>query len=467
MAPRLVRRTPLSERVLAALNPLDALLNLSTWLSSHDWDSLQSSFATPLGLTLNALCLFTRAHSDSSSYRRGVEDVIRRGAGSTSGMGPWGAAMVYSCYVVSWSLAVFSIVNALYCAFRTRPYRLFENNIEIPPQTPSARRVRVDSSPTTSPIKFLTSLLEPLLDSPSHREHPSATRDVWEISIWDPTPLSLRLLTLFSPAHVAIYFLSLPIAQNLSYSAAAAAYTYHPTANIYAVLATALTTQLVITAQLTLLCRFFTQQQKDKALLSRQLMHEYDTKFVQPRVSVVTRDVAVQTPNPRTGEAGEVDTYSPMMARQGFRTAPNPNYAPLTTAGATQLLPPTARGSEQDYRGYSPLSAMRQPQFSSGAVTTRRAAATATPGGLYGSLGGGRLAEPARRMPRVKREEEESDGEEQLQQENVRPRRHWQTRGGADAHLMGSNVGMHGLVNMSLQNSRSLSPSKMVSPFKR
>ncbi|KAI5838016.1 hypothetical protein DFP73DRAFT_520971 [Morchella snyderi] len=445
MAPRIVRQAPLSDRVLAALNPLDALLNLSTWLSSQDWDGLQTTLATPLGLTLNVLYLFTRAHSDSSSYRRGAEDVIRRGAGSTSGMGAWGSAMVYSCHLVSWSLAILSIANALYCAFRTRPYRLFENNIEIQPQTPSARRVRVDSEPTTSPIKFLATLLEPFLESPSTREHPSATRDVWEVRIWDPTPLSLRLLALFSPAHVAIYFLSFPVARSLTYSAQASAYTYQPTANTYAVLATALATQLAVTAQLSLLQRFFTQQAADKALLSRQLMHEYDTKFVRPRVNTVSRDVAVQTADPRTGALGEVDTYSPMMARpSAFRTAPNPNYAPLTTAGPTQLFPPASPRTHDYGYGYSPLAAaVGQPRFSGASSAARRA-----PSGA-------------------------SADQMQLRQESGwRSQR--QTRAAAAAAAAGgvgggpaSNVGMHGLVNMSLHNSRSLSPSKMVSPFKR
>ena len=75
MAPRLVRRRPLAERIKAYLNPLDFLLRLSEELDSSDWDQCQRSWANPIGFLLNVVFLIARANSGSST-RRGGDDVF-------------------------------------------------------------------------------------------------------------------------------------------------------------------------------------------------------------------------------------------------------------------------------------------------------------------------------------------------------------------------------------------------------
>lgn len=75
MAPRLVRRRPLAERIKAYLNPLDLLLWLSEQLDSGDWDQWQKEWATPFGILLNLVFLIARANTGYSSKGR-ADDVF-------------------------------------------------------------------------------------------------------------------------------------------------------------------------------------------------------------------------------------------------------------------------------------------------------------------------------------------------------------------------------------------------------
>lgn len=74
--PRLVRRTPLLERIKSMLNPMDFLLWLSEELETRDWDS--TTAGTQLGLVMNFVFLIARANSASSSS----DDVFSDDAGT-------------------------------------------------------------------------------------------------------------------------------------------------------------------------------------------------------------------------------------------------------------------------------------------------------------------------------------------------------------------------------------------------
>ena len=74
--PRLVRRQPLSERIKAYLNPLDFLLWLSEEVDSNDWDEVQRTYATPVGLAFNIVFLIARSNSEQTQGRSAAEDVF-------------------------------------------------------------------------------------------------------------------------------------------------------------------------------------------------------------------------------------------------------------------------------------------------------------------------------------------------------------------------------------------------------
>lgn len=205
--------------------------------------------------------------------------------------------------------------NALWTFFRRRSYRLFEQPVDVAPNTPSAQRVRVDSSPlSSSPLRYLQHVVSTTAAS---RAHPDAEREVWELNIWDPNPLNLTLFTLFSPGHVLIYYLLLPPA------------TMDPRPSVTVV--TALAFSALLSFQLWLMKASFSQQAKDQVLIHGEVMNEYDTKFVHPLLNRPVRDVGVQTRDtttPRGSKIREVDVYTPTtIVRRAFSTNPNPNYA--------------------------------------------------------------------------------------------------------------------------------------------
>lgn len=183
--------------------------------------------------------------------------------------------------------------------------------------------------------------------------------------MWDPLPISLRLFCYFSPGHVFIYWLFLPTLQE------------DPRPSVKVV--TAISLALLFSLQLSLLQVFFSQQSKDSAYISKEVLHEYDTKYVRPRTQPLYRDVATQfseqasyTPA-RDKRYNVVDTYNPMFViNRGFRTNPNPSYsqhvdpdgssndALRLRTSATALTTPSQAGLSSPNR---PLTAIRQPNF--------------------------------------------------------------------------------------------------------
>lgn len=273
------------------------------------------------------------------------------------------------------TLALFSMVNAFYTFFRTRHYRMFEASIDETPATPSAHRVRVDSAPMgSSPLRYLASKL--MMGAAEARAHPNAQRDVWEVAVWDPLAISLRLFCLFSPGHVLVYWLFLPT--QLS----------DPRPSVTVVTTVFLTTLLSV--QMSFLTSSFAQQAKDHALVHKEVLREYDIKYVHPRTQPLMRDVGTQFSASNAAHPGSdhkynrVEVYTPtVVVNRGFKTSPNPNYAGLVDPEgltprrpASSLLPAGSPVTHQHsslqtpghLRDASPLvrssyAAMRQPQF--------------------------------------------------------------------------------------------------------
>ena len=216
-------------------------------------------------------------------------------------------------------------MNAVYTFSRKRYYRLFESSVDVSPSTPSARRVRVDSSPlSSSPLRFLSNMIS--ASSSEARAHPDETRDVWELAVWDPTPLCLRLFCLFSPGHILVYWLFLPLAP------------LDPRPSVTVVTTVVLAT--LLSTQLLFLQTSFSQQSKDATLIQKEVLNEYDTKFVHPSLNKEVRDVGTQMLSSVDSTVdAEVNTYRPVtFVNRGFRTNPNPNYAPkYDPDGVTQF----------------------------------------------------------------------------------------------------------------------------------
>ena len=247
-------------------------------------------------------------------------------------------------------LSLLSLLNAAHTLLRKRHYRLFETSIDAVPSTPSAHRVKVDSSPlSSSPLRFIANMLLPQ-ESAESRAHPDAAHDVWELAVWDPTPLSLRLFCLFSPGHVLLYWLFLPTTLS------------DPRPIITVV--TTIFLSILLSLQLILLRSNFSQQIKDTAVVSKEVFHEYDTKYVHPRTRPLMRDVGTQYSDPSiplspsslslphqthhgkrrksnivaggSPSVNHVETYTPkVIINRGFQTRPNINYRSSLGKGAS------------------------------------------------------------------------------------------------------------------------------------
>lgn len=260
-------------------------------------------------------------------------------------------------------LTLLSTLNAFYTFWRKRHYRLFESSVDTVPSTPSAHRVRIDSSPlSSSPLRFLASIIT--ASSAESRAHPDAERDVWELAVWDPLPVCLRLFCYFSPGHVLVYWLFLPTLPSDP----------RPSTTIV----TTIIIGVLLSFQLSSLTSSFSQQSKDAALIHKEVLNEYDTKYVHPRTQPVMRDVGTQfteqaSYNPTRDEKyNTVDTYRPaVVINRGFKTNPNPNYAKHL---GQEARPPSSRLSSAEpvftpahQRDASspvrPNTAIRQPQF--------------------------------------------------------------------------------------------------------
>ena len=271
------------------------------------------------------------------------------------------------------TLSLFSFANAVYTFYRKRHYRLFETSVETTPTTPSAHRVRVDSSPvSSSPLRFLRDVLD--TTSVQSRVHPDAQKDVWELSVWDPTPLCLKMYCLFSPGHVLIYWFFLPTSPHDA----------RPSTTV----AIALALATFLSAQLTMLQRSFSQQSKDTSLIHKEVLNEYDTKYVHPRTRPQMRDVGTQYKSStwRSGRISRgdeaIETFAPVtIVNKGFQTQPNPNYvshvdpdAHKTRETPTRVLPraqsrsmtPAFEAPAQRHDFSSPIqprTGVRRPQY--------------------------------------------------------------------------------------------------------
>lgn len=210
--------------------------------------------------------------------------------------------------------------------------------------TPSARRVKVGTPPSSSsPMKFLTDIIAP--ETAESRAYPDKSADVWELSVWDPLPISLRLFCLFGPGHVLVYLLFLPLAPLDP----------RPSVTVF----NTLVLQVLLSAQLLFLTSQFAQQAKDTAIIQKEVMHEYDTKFVHPRLHPLVRDVGTQFSEDEPSKSQQfVQTGTPTtLIRRSFQAHANP-YARSAEHNDVQTTPTNIMKPQM----FTPPTATRQPE---------------------------------------------------------------------------------------------------------
>ncbi|KAK3208992.1 hypothetical protein GRF29_69g359039 [Pseudopithomyces chartarum] len=359
---RLVRKAPLKERIKAYLDVHDWLLWLSEELNTSDWEDFAKDFSLTIGIVLNLVYIIAQANTTG---RPTNDDIFVESAASVG----W---FTWACRLAVIYLAITSFFNAFFTFYKKRHYRLFEQPIDTAPTTPAARRVRVDSSPAgVTPLGYFQGLLS--RESAESRAHPDAGRDVWEVSVWDPNPLCLDLFCLFSPLHVALYWLNLPVPPM----------DQRPSVTVVTTIAIGAS----LSFSLWFLRSSFAAQIRDNAVIQREVLHEYDSKFVLPSTRKVYRDVGVQVITQKTSRnssvgvhgsstdlASEVRTYTPTtVINRTFRTNPNPFYASkydpdgLNSGSQSAAQTPSARtyANANTNPSYSTTSTTTGTDFSS------------------------------------------------------------------------------------------------------
>lgn len=206
--------------------------------------------------------------------------------------------------------------------------------------------------------------------------------------MWDPLPISLRMFCLFSPGHVLVYFLFFPLVPLDP----------RPSVTVF----NALMMQVILSAQMLFLTTRFAQQAKDNAIVQKEVMHEYDTKFVHPRLHPVVRDVGTQFSEEWDPTETYVEVGTPAtLIKRSFYTNRNPNYAPHVEqdaglSGHTNVMkpqmftPPTAsRRSEAFTPTFSQRASASRQSLPAG--YTPSAAATLTASTSTGTNLGGHM----------------------------------------------------------------------------
>lgn len=246
--------------------------------------------------------------------------------------------VLFQASLTAYSLALVSFVNAFYTFWRKRHYRLFENELDKVPSTPSAHRVQVNASPMiSSPMRLFSNGRD--ATTRGDRSTSSAERDVWELTVWDPHPLSVKLFCFLSPGHVVMYWLFLPTLMT------------DPRPSVTILMTLVMAT--ILSAQMLLFSSSYIQQSKDTSILHKEVFHEYDTKYVRPRTQPIMRNASTQYAEamsfrPSTDEKfNTVETFTPdFIRRQTFKVNPNPKYVqhvdPDGTLQADDLLSPRA-----------------------------------------------------------------------------------------------------------------------------
>ncbi|KAH8750540.1 hypothetical protein F5883DRAFT_223032 [Diaporthe sp. PMI_573] len=317
---RLVRRRPLWERIKSRFDPWDYVLWLSEEIETRNFGS--KSLGNQLGVACNFVFILARVYGSSSTGSDNDDIFSDSDSGTSSG---W---LAYFAWSIMWNLVAFSIWNLTFTFWRSRAYRFFEADVEQPLNTPSAHRVRVQSSPgSSSPLRVISDLAG---ESAESRAHPDRTRDVWELRMWDPVPACLQLVCLFSPLHVLVYMMALPLTPLDP----------QPSVTVFK----CLVQQAAISGLLLAMESAFSRQKKDSELVKGEVMKEYDSKYVHPRLKPpVVRDMGTQVGEDEDGNEWEdIQTGTPTtLVRRRFQTHPNQNYSKHFDPDGSGYAPPS------------------------------------------------------------------------------------------------------------------------------
>ncbi|GJE90907.1 DUF2418 domain-containing protein [Phanerochaete sordida] len=185
-------------------------------------------------------------------------------------------------------LLLTSFVNAFYLFTRTRLYQL--NMAADPVSSPHAKFVRREETPEPALPPQRSALLVSVvrgawralavsvrfllnMSPPKDRQAASMRFErVQELEVWTPGEFEATLFAIYSPVH-ALLWIALTSANWIILSVV----------------------MVLVGLQTRALTKSFDILIKDRAIISAEVLHEYDEKFVYPRINPIRKDQAVMT----------------------------------------------------------------------------------------------------------------------------------------------------------------------------
>ncbi|EPY49966.1 fungal protein [Schizosaccharomyces cryophilus OY26] len=266
--PKLIRRSSLKSRILNF--PIDFLISISEDFDSVEWDKVSERWSIPLSLVSNILFIFICAYLENTKTRLNRSQLFI-GTRSAKATSSWFRGFL-SFFLLC--LVAFSIINIFSCfSFQKKTYRTLPQSDKNVQTTPGLR--------------------------PAHSEPNENEKRSFELVVWSPNVFSLYFSCLFSPIHLLILW-------------------------IYILSPKIILLSVIFSLQLFFIARRFKDMMKDRDCLHQQVFYEYDKKFVEPRLSVVKRDVATNTSYGPVSAA--VEYYSPKRPIDAFlehKTSPS------------------------------------------------------------------------------------------------------------------------------------------------
>ncbi|GAA6001072.1 hypothetical protein JCM10207_007400 [Rhodosporidiobolus poonsookiae] len=290
--------------------PANFLLSLETSLSLFSLDPA----GYPLAIFLNALhftlrlptfysalpsfsSLFSRA--SASRYARTTAALAGDAEARLEALQNKGAGGTWSwlAWWLSIGLILLSVANATYLATRRRKYVMALRKDPI--SSPNAKSTTLDFSPTKKKQTFGEALKarakQLIWSAPPEEPH---VYPVQELDVWTPDYFkwSLRLFTLYPP----------PIACMYHFLSPSRFFPFLICGGLFL-------------AQTFLLVHLYSTLVSDRAALQAEVLHEYNAKFVHPRVFVQKRDACVSTSEAEFVRPEDYRLYAPAQGRQGHR----------------------------------------------------------------------------------------------------------------------------------------------------
>ena len=254
-------------------------------ISTLDLDGLSSRILLPTAVALNAVYWLScyqlqvlQEHSSTHLFRHNALDERLATTGRTLAAVLWALT---NC------LRIISFLNAVYCFASTKNY-----------QVAATARLRESKGA----IAFLTRQAGRLLlfwrhgkdDDDAQEQQAAHLANTQVLKAWNPSLASLRLLAIFSPVHA---YLGWHFAHEPPVLAGLA----------------------MLTVLLTVMVEKYDGLLHDRRVIYGQVLRDYDRNFVEPRLSVMKRDVGVGT---RADDDGVyVEVHTPKVGIIDSRTA--------------------------------------------------------------------------------------------------------------------------------------------------